>query len=65
MSKNKITKYVIQITSNKRNTKYQDVAYIKLKSKYNELDNDMKIEILEAIIRWGREEINNIHPEQE
>lgn len=65
MSKNKITKYVIQITSNKRNTKYQDVAYIKLKSKYNELDNDMKIEILEAIMRWGREEINNIHPEQE
>ena len=65
MSKNKSTKYVIQITSNKRNTKYQDVAYIKLKSKYNELDNDMKIEILEAIMRWGREEINNIHPEQE
>ena len=65
MSKNKSTKYVIQITSNKKNTKYQDVAYIKLKSKYNELDNDMKIEILEAIMRWGREEINNIHPEQE
>ena len=65
MSKNKSTKYVIQITSNKKNTKYQDVAYIKLKSKYNELNNDMKIEILEAIMRWGREEINNIHPEQE
>ena len=65
MSKNKSTKYVIQITSNKKNTKYQDVANIKLKSKYNELDNDIKIEILEAIMRWGREEINNIHPEQE
>ena len=63
MSKNKSTKYVIQITSNKN--KLQTVANIKLKSKYNELDNNMKIEILEAIMRWGREEINNIHPEQE
>lgn len=63
MSKNKSTKYVIQITSNKN--KLQTVANIKLKSKYNELDNDIKIEILEAIMRWGREEINNIHPEQE
>ena len=63
MSKNKNTKYLIQITSNKN--KPQTVAQIKFKSKYDELDGDDKIEILEAIMRWSREEILNLYPEQD
>jgi len=61
----KNTKYFFQISTNKKHTKYQNIAQIKFKSKYNELDVDDKIEILEEIMRWSREEINNIHPEQE
>ena len=63
MSKNKNTKYLIQITSNKN--KPQTVAQIKFKSKYNELNANDKIEILREIIRWGREEMWNQYPEQE
>ena len=63
MSKNKNTKYLIQITSNKN--KPQTVAQIKFKSKYDELDANDKIEILREIIRWGREEMWNQYPEQE
>ena len=63
MSKNKKTKYLIQITSNKN--KPQTVAQIKFKSKYNELNANDKIEILREIIRWGREEMWNQYPEQE
>lgn len=44
---------------------YRNVAEIKLKSKFHKLDDSSKIKVLESIIRWGREEINNIHPEQE
>ena len=61
----KNTKYIVEISTNKKNTKYQTVAQIKFKSKYDELDGDDKIEILESIMRWSREEINNIHPEQD
>ncbi len=61
----KNTKYVVEIISNKKNTKYQTVAQIKFKSKYDELDVNDKIEILKAIMSWSREEINNIHPEQD
>lgn len=61
----KNTKYVVEIPTNKKNTKYQTVAQIKFKSKYDELDANDKIEILKAIMSWSREEINNIHPEQE
>ena len=63
MDKNKNTKYLIQITSNKN--KPQTVAQIKFKSKYNELNANDKIEILREIIRWGREEMWNQYPEQE
>ena len=63
MSKNKNTKYLIQITSNKN--KLQTVAQIKFKSKYDELDANDKIEILREIIRWGREEMWNQYPEQD
>ena len=63
MSKNKNTKYLIQITSNKN--KPQTVAQIKFKSKYDELSANDKIVILKAIIRWGREEMWNQYPEQE
>ena len=63
MSKNKNTKYLIQITSNKN--KPQTVAQIKFKSKYNELNANDKIEILREIIRWGREEMWNQYPEQD
>ena len=63
MSKNKNTKYLIQITSNKN--KPQTVAQIKFKSKYDELDANDKIEILREIIRWGREEMWNQYPEQD
>jgi hypothetical protein len=61
----KNTKYIVEISTNKKNTKYQTVAQIKFKSKYDELDGDDKIEILKAIMSWSREEINNIHPEQD
>jgi hypothetical protein len=61
----KNTKYVVEIPTNKKNTKYQTVAQIKFKSKYDELDVNDKIEILKAIMSWSREEINNIHPEQD
>ena len=63
MNKNKNTKYLIQITSNKN--KPQTVAQIKFKSKYNELNANDKIEILREIIRWGREEMWNQYPEQD
>ena len=63
MSKNKNTKYLIQIISNKN--KPQTVAQIKFKSKYNELNANDKIEILREIIRWGREEMWNQYPEQD
>ena len=63
MDKNKNTKYLIQIISNKN--KPQTVAQIKFKSKYNELNANDKIEILREIIRWGREEMWNQYPEQE
>ena len=63
MDKNKNTKYLIQITSNKN--KPQTVAQIKFKSKYNELNANDKIEILREIIRWGREEMWNQYPEQD
>ena len=63
MNKNKNTKYLIQIISNKN--KPQTVAQIKFKSKYNELNANDKIEILREIIRWGREEMWNQYPEQD
>ena len=63
MDKNKNTKYLIQIISNKN--KPQTVAQIKFKSKYNELNANDKIEILREIIRWGREEMWNQYPEQD
>ena len=63
MNKNKNTKYLIQITSNKN--KPQTIAQIIFKSKYNELNANDKIEILREIIRWGREEMWNQYPEQE
>ena len=63
MSKNKNTKYFIQITSNKN--KPQTVAQIKFKSKYDELSANDKIVILREIMRWSREEIWNLYPEQE
>ena len=63
MDKNKNTKYLIQIISNKN--KPQTVAQIKFKSKYNELNANDKIEILREIIRWGREEMWNEYPEQD
>ena len=63
MSKNKNTKYLIQITSNKN--KPQTIAQIIFKSKYNELNANDKIEILREIIRWGREEMWNEYPEQD
>ena len=63
MSKNKNTKYLIQIISNKN--KPQTVAQIKFKSKYDELSANDKIVILREIMRWSREEIWNLYPEQE
>ena len=63
MDKNKNTKYLIQIISNKN--KPQTVAQIKFKSKYDELNANDKIEILREIIRWGREEMWNQYPEQD
>ena len=63
MSKNKNTKYFIQITSNKN--KPQTVAQIKFKSKYDELSANDKIVILREIMRWSREEIWNLYPEQD
>ena len=63
MDKNKNTKYLIQITSNKN--KPQTIAQIIFKSKYNQLNANDKIEILREIIRWGREEMWNQYPEQE
>jgi hypothetical protein len=42
-----------------------DIAKIKLKSKFHKLNDFNKLEILELMMKSIREEINNIHPEQE
>jgi hypothetical protein len=37
----------------------------KVKSKYYKLNNDEKETLLKELMFWARQEINNLHPEQE
>jgi hypothetical protein len=36
-----------------------------VKSKYYKLNNDEKETLLKELMFWARQEINNLHPEQE
>jgi hypothetical protein len=37
----------------------------KIKSKYYKLNNEEKEALLKGLLFWARQEINNLHPEQE
>ena len=37
----------------------------KVKSKYHKLNNEEKELLLKELIFWARQEINNLHPEQD
>ena len=44
---------------------YRKVVEIKLKSKFRGLNEDDKIKVFESISKWCREQINDMHPEQD
>jgi hypothetical protein len=43
--------------------KYKNI--FKVKSKYYKLSNEDKEILLKELIFWARQEVNNLHPEQE
>jgi hypothetical protein len=43
--------------------KYKNI--FKVKSKYYKLNNEEKEALLKELMFWTRQEINNLHPEQE
>ena len=43
--------------------KYKNI--FKVKSKYYKLNNEEKETLLKGLLFWARQEINNLHPEQE
>jgi hypothetical protein len=61
MSKNKKTKKILKIELSDN----EEIIQIKLKPKYHKLKNEDKAKVLERLIRWGRDELNCLYPEQE
>ena len=67
MKNNKKTtnsKHIFRIFAHdSENHKYKSI--IQVKAKFNELDVQDKAIVLEKLMEWTRQQLNDIHPEQE
>lgn len=61
MSKYEKTKKILKIELSDN----EEIIQIKLKPKYHKLKNEDKAKVLERLIRWGRDELNCLYPEQD
>jgi|LakMenE01Jun11ns_1017448.scaffolds.fasta_scaffold6809368_1 hypothetical protein len=56
-------KYTLSIQIVDKNNKPQNI--VSVKSKFNKLSDVDKTWVLNELIYWGRQQLNNIQPEQE
>ena len=56
-------KYTLSIQIVDKNNKPQNI--VNVKSKFNKLSDVDKTWVLNELIYWGRQQLNNIQPEQE